>query len=145
MASMVTTAPAERQIEKLLAQIFEIEQTLANYAHPEQHGPLVARRLADLMAGVQLLRGQAAPQLSGVRVPADLLSWVDAGGHPDMYVRRTFEDARRDNQMAKGRVEAVAALRAALLSAAKEERPAAVEAYERAVAAKEAGGGGAGG
>jgi mediator of RNA polymerase II transcription subunit 10 len=142
MASTSATAPVERQIEKLLAQIFELEQTLAGYSQPEQHGPLIARRLAELMQGVQALRGEAGA-LSGVRVPVDLLSWVDAGGHPDMYVRQTFEDARRDNQLAKGRVEAVAALRSALLEAARKERPEAVEAYERAVGG--AGGGGGGG
>jgi mediator of RNA polymerase II transcription subunit 10 len=137
-------APVERIIEKLLAQIFELEQTLASYA-PEQHARLLPERLAALMAGVQALRDAAsggggagaASALSSVRVPEDLLAWVDAGGHPDAYVQRTFEDARRDNQMAKGRVKAVAALRAALLEAAREARPAAVEAYERA-----AGGGG---
>jgi len=132
--------PVERIIESLLAQIFELEQTLASYA-PEQHAALLPARLAALLASVQRLRSAAASDaaLAAVRVPVDLLAWVDAGGHPDMYVRRTFEDARRDNQIAKGRVEAVAALKGALLGAARTARPAAVEAYERA-----AGGGGTG-
>jgi hypothetical protein len=144
-SAATTTATVERQIEALLAQIFELEQTLGNYAAPAQHGPLVARRLADLMSGVQALRASSGA-LASVRVPVDLLGWVDAGGHPDLYVRQTFEDARRDNQLAKGRVEAVRALKAALLGAARLERPEAVAAYERAAVglAGAGGGGGAG-
>jgi hypothetical protein len=79
------------------------------------------------MAGVGELRVLAAR--CDEPVPLELLRFVDAGGHPDAYVRAAFEGAMRDNQAAKGRVAAIAALRANVAREAAARLPAYAEAF----------------
>lgn len=46
-----------------------------------------------------------------VEVPVELLKYIDEGGNPDVFTAEVFELANRANQLAKGKVEALANFR----------------------------------
>ena len=64
------------------------------------------------MAGLREL--QAAREAVAVDVPVELLQYVDGGGNPDAFTADVFRRANRGNQLAKGRVQALAGFRCAL-------------------------------
>ena len=79
-------------------QIYEIEQGLAQLPGDAASQQLLQSRVAELARGMHALRG-AAGALGAAPVPAPALAWVDAGGHPDDFVRETVRAAVRDNQV----------------------------------------------
>ena len=69
------------------------------------------RRRNGLVAGLGEL--QAAREAVAVDVPVELLQYVDGGGNPDAFTADVFRRANRGNQLAKGRVQALAGFRCA--------------------------------
>ncbi|KAG2431244.1 hypothetical protein HYH02_013378 [Chlamydomonas schloesseri] len=66
--------------------------------------------------------------LEGRKAPEELIKALDGGMNPDEYLRETFRAAKRDNQISKGKAEALQLLFANLLAEATATFP--VEAAE---------------
>ncbi|GBF87585.1 hypothetical protein Rsub_00296 [Raphidocelis subcapitata] len=126
--------PAEQHISRLLGQIYELEQSLAQLPDDAAAQELLRSRMRELMAGVQQLRESAAA-LADFKLPQPALRYIDEGGHPDDYVRDVVTAALRDNQIAKGRAHAVARLRDRLLAEAEAAFPDTVAAYREVAGA----------
>ncbi|KAG2430504.1 hypothetical protein HXX76_010027 [Chlamydomonas incerta] len=54
--------------------------------------------------------------LEGRKAPEELIKALDAGMNPDEYLRETFRAAKRDNQISKGKAEALQLLFANMLA-----------------------------
>jgi hypothetical protein len=59
-----------------------------------------------------------------------VLRFIDQGHHPDEYVRHIFETAQKDNQICKGRVDAIDSFRQKLLQQAQAAFPEDMEVYK---------------
>lgn len=71
--------------------------------------------------------------LEGRKLPEELISALDAGVNPDEYLRETFKAAKRDNQVAKGKCEALRQLAANVLADAGEVVPQEAAEYRKLV------------
>ncbi|GFH12240.1 mediator complex subunit 10, partial [Haematococcus lacustris] len=76
---------------------------------------------------------QLTPALAGVRVPVEMLQYVDQGGNPHQYTAEVFEACVRDNQLVKGKVVAVQSLYDALLAELTTQQPEVAAAYRALV------------
>lgn len=66
----------------------------------------------DLHASLVRLHASASsPSASSIRVPPELIQYVEVGRNPDIYTRDFVEAARRGNQLMKGKQEAFASFR----------------------------------
>ena len=68
---------------------------------------------------------------ANVDVPVEILAVVDDGGSPDAFTSAAFRRGNRANQLAKGKADALAALRDALLKEARAAFPEASKEFER--------------
>jgi mediator of RNA polymerase II transcription subunit 10 len=78
--------------------------------HPTQ-GQLTLSS-AHLHASLTQLHASASsPSATPIRVPPELIQYVDAGRNPDIYTREFVELARRGNQLMKGKKQAFGSFR----------------------------------
>ncbi|GIL78754.1 hypothetical protein Vretimale_346 [Volvox reticuliferus] len=125
-----TTTAIANQLSRVLWKIHELEATLASYdaTHAEsleqrlvQYEELVSQ-MRDMLkrgtAGVDTLHSEETQRntLAGRKVPDGLVRALDAGINPDEYLRETFKACRRDNQISKGKCEALQLLFSNLLA-----------------------------
>ncbi|KAF8056022.1 MED10B [Scenedesmus sp. PABB004] len=127
---------ALKSLQDLLRQLYELEAGLGDFTAPNSQ-ELLAARLQEFLDGVQAFKA-AAGAYSGTQVPTALCRFVDAGGHPDDFVRLAFRSAVADSQLAAGRVAAMQALREELLAQTAAAFPEAAAAYDEVVQAKQA-------
>lgn len=59
----------------------------------------------------QLHASASSPSATPIRVPPELIQYVDAGRNPDIYTREFVELARRGNQLMKGKKQAFGSFR----------------------------------
>jgi mediator of RNA polymerase II transcription subunit 10 len=59
----------------------------------------------------QLHASASTPSATPIRVPPELIQYVDAGRNPDIYTREFVELARRGNQLMKGKKQAFGSFR----------------------------------
>ncbi|EFJ52433.1 hypothetical protein VOLCADRAFT_120267 [Volvox carteri f. nagariensis] len=130
------------QLSRVLWKIHELEATLASY--DASHAELLEQRLVqyeELLSETRDMlkrRGDAAPgeetqrnTLEGRKVPEELVRALDGGVNPDEYLRETFKLCRRDNQISKGKCEALQLLFANLLTDSAEVFPQEAAEYRR--------------
>lgn len=60
---------------------------------------------------VRIHASASSPSASSIRVPPELIQYVDGGRNPDIYTREFVELARRGNQLMKGKQEAFGSFR----------------------------------
>ena len=60
---------------------------------------------------VRLNAAASSSNATPIRVPPELIQYVDGGRNPDIYTREFVELARRGNQLMKGKQEAFASFR----------------------------------
>uniref|UniRef100_A0A7S0QZP0 Mediator of RNA polymerase II transcription subunit 10 n=1 Tax=Chlamydomonas leiostraca TaxID=1034604 RepID=A0A7S0QZP0_9CHLO len=119
-------------LKDLIWKTFELEETVKNFGEGTQE--ILEERLVQYSGSIRSLAA-TAPAFEGVRVPTDLLQYMDEGGNPNQYTAEVFQGCTRDNQAAKGKVAAVACLRDTLLSSLEKEAPAEVAEYKAALSA----------
>ncbi|GLC34705.1 hypothetical protein PLESTB_001232000 [Pleodorina starrii] len=132
-----TTIAVSTQLSRVLWKIHELEATLATY--DATHAELLEQRLVqyeELLSETRdMLKRRSATAdaslaeevqrntLEGRKVPEELVRALDAGVNPDEYLRETFKACRRDNQISKGKCEALQLLFANLLADSAEVFP----------------------
>lgn len=83
-----------------------------NLITPNPEPPQLTTPSAHLHASLTDLHASAsAPTALPIRIPPELIQYVDAGRNPDIYTREFVELARRGNQLMKGKKEAFGSFR----------------------------------
>ncbi|KAG2500926.1 hypothetical protein HYH03_000753 [Edaphochlamys debaryana] len=142
---LVSAAQVSRQIAQVLFKVNELEATLASY--DASHAELLEQRLVQyerLLASTRDMLRQKVPEgmsaeevsrncVTGRKIPEDLVKNLDAGINPDEYLRETFKACKRDNQISKGKCEALQTLFADLLTDAAQAYPEESGEYRKAL------------
>ncbi|KAJ9528629.1 hypothetical protein QJQ45_020394 [Haematococcus lacustris] len=122
-------------LKSVIWQTCELEETVTHLDNPAVLHERLQNYEKSLLGLVQL-----TPALAGVRVPVEMLQYVDQGGNPHQYTAEVFEACVRDNQLVKGKVVAVQSLYDALLAELTTQQPEVAAAYSLAAAAQGSGG-----
>jgi len=115
-------------LKELLALVNATEEAVL-MAGPETQ-PVLAERMAAFTARVAQLRGSTAA-LDGLRIPVDMLQYLDDGGNVNQYTAEVFHGCVRDNQASKGKVEAVQCLWDAVMAKLGADAPEQAQSYRQ--------------
>jgi len=102
------------------------------------------QKLHTMVYGLQEL-DQLKNQFADVRVPIELLDYLDQGKNPQLYTRELLERTKQKNKEVNGKTEIYKKFQACLLSQLHEEMPNDIDEYLKIrklpVVAKQNGGG----
>ncbi|KAI9740659.1 MAG: RNA polymerase II mediator complex subunit [Claussenomyces sp. TS43310] len=138
----------EAQLQNIVQDLYELMVQASAY---DNVGPGVQSR--DVLVGTiehlhqslttihQTAATLARDPARDVRIPPELIQYVDAGRNPDIYTREFVELARRGNQLMRGKQAAFAAFRNTLAAEMTRGLPELDEDVRRVVEATGGGGG----
>ncbi|KAF5841665.1 transcription factor subunit Med10 of mediator complex-domain-containing protein [Dunaliella salina] len=113
-------------LKDLVGKTWEIEEVVRNYGPETQ--PALQERMMQYINSVAELRNHTA-FLEDVRVPMDMLQYLDEGGNVNQYTAEVFKACDRDNQASKGKVEAVQCLWDSVVARMEADMPETASAY----------------
>ncbi len=103
----------ETSIEQLLDALNRASVLLEDY-RPENQSRVI-EAVGRLPAHLDAMAAAAAtPEVAELRVPRQLIDFVDAGTNPDLLTRQLLDAAVTQSERCKGKVEALADYEAAL-------------------------------
>ncbi|KAL3110144.1 hypothetical protein niasHT_015747 [Heterodera trifolii] len=88
------------------------------------------QKIHTLISGLQVL-DQLKSQFTDVRVPIELLDYLDRGQNPQLYTKELLERTRQRNKELNGKTEMYRKFQACLLQELHREMPSDVEEYVR--------------
>jgi len=115
-------------LKELVGKTWEIEEVVRNYGPETQ--PVLQERMMQYISSVAELRNHTAC-LEDVRVPMDMLQYLDEGGNVNQYTAEVFKACDRDNQASKGKVEAVQCLWDSVVAKMETDMPETAAAYKQ--------------
>uniref|UniRef100_A0A7E4VF67 Mediator of RNA polymerase II transcription subunit 10 n=1 Tax=Panagrellus redivivus TaxID=6233 RepID=A0A7E4VF67_PANRE len=122
------------------AKFTALEQTLEQFQENARHIGVIAseftprsqeplnQRIHTMIHGLRQL-DQLKDQFLDVRVPVELLSYVDEGKNPQLYTKETLERTLAKNKEVNGKIELYKKFRARLLVQLAQEQPRDVRDY----------------
>ncbi|GAX84146.1 hypothetical protein CEUSTIGMA_g11569.t1 [Chlamydomonas eustigma] len=114
-------------LKELLWKVFELEESVRFGGGPEQQEQMEIR-LQDMLTQIKNI-SQNSWAFQDLKVPVNMLRYMDDGGIPDSYTAETFKAALADNQASKGKVQAINHLREDLLEQLEKHMPSETEDY----------------
>ncbi|KXZ43268.1 hypothetical protein GPECTOR_96g734 [Gonium pectorale] len=136
-----TAQDVARALSLVLWKVQELEATIASY--DPSHSDLLEERLVQyeglLSSTRDMLRQRSVGSteeerrntLEERKLPEELVRALDDGVNPDEYLREAFKACRRDNQISKGKAEALQLLFSNLLTDAADVLPNEAAEYRR--------------
>jgi hypothetical protein len=94
---------------------------------PEQQEQMEVR-LQGMMTQIKDI-SQNSWAFQDLKVPLNMLRYMDDGGIPDAYTSETFKAALADNQASKGKVQAINQLRSELMEQLEKHMPTETQEY----------------
>uniref|UniRef100_A0A7S1SYW4 Mediator of RNA polymerase II transcription subunit 10 n=1 Tax=Tetraselmis chuii TaxID=63592 RepID=A0A7S1SYW4_9CHLO len=110
----------EEQLMESLWKTHTLQKSVENFS--ESSGAILNSRVNGLVAGMGEMSALGEP-LRDVKVPVDLLRYIDEGGSPDEFTAEMLKRCLTENQMSKGKANAFKELERALLAKIQEEFP----------------------
>eukprot|EP00191_Tetraselmis_sp_GSL018_P019928 CAMPEP_0177580178 /NCGR_PEP_ID=MMETSP0419_2-20121207/1408_1 /TAXON_ID=582737 /ORGANISM="Tetraselmis sp., Strain GSL018" /LENGTH=241 /DNA_ID=CAMNT_0019069001 /DNA_START=191 /DNA_END=912 /DNA_ORIENTATION=- len=92
---------------------------------------VVGQRLNELVEDMREI-DNIGEALKDLKIPVELLQYIDQGGHPELFASAAVSKGYEENQRSRGKAEAFAQLRDAVLRRAREAFPEETAAYLRA-------------
>ncbi|KFY92010.1 hypothetical protein V500_04369 [Pseudogymnoascus sp. VKM F-4518 (FW-2643)] len=103
------------QLKDIIQDLYELMVQTTSYGNVGQgvsSKDVLQNTVAHLHASLTKLHASASsPSATPIRVPPELIQYVDAGRNPDIYTREFVELARRGNQLMKGKKQAFGSFR----------------------------------
>eukprot|EP00192_Tetraselmis_astigmatica_P014935 CAMPEP_0117653080 /NCGR_PEP_ID=MMETSP0804-20121206/2995_1 /TAXON_ID=1074897 /ORGANISM="Tetraselmis astigmatica, Strain CCMP880" /LENGTH=160 /DNA_ID=CAMNT_0005459221 /DNA_START=182 /DNA_END=661 /DNA_ORIENTATION=+ len=119
----------DKSLTDSLWTVHNLQLSVENFAGNHS---VIEQRLNHLVQGMRHLDG-IGEELRDVKVPVDLLRYIDVGGSPDVFTAETIKHAVEQNQRSKGKVTAFRELQRALQEQAQQVFPEDTNAYLGAV------------
>ncbi|KFX93430.1 hypothetical protein V490_04835 [Pseudogymnoascus sp. VKM F-3557] len=105
----------EDQLKDIIQDLYELMVQTTSYGNVGQgvsSKDVLQNTVTHLHASLTQLHASASsPSATPIRVPPELIQYVDAGRNPDIYTREFVELARRGNQLMKGKKQAFGSFR----------------------------------
>jgi len=120
----------ENRLLDSLWKTHELQLSVENASGSNQQ--LLSGRVNGLVAGMADM-STLAGALRDVKVPVDLLRYIDDGGSPDAFTAEMLKNCLEENKRSKGKVEAFRSLEKAMLAELQEQFPEDTAAYLGAV------------
>lgn len=108
-------------LKDLLWKVYELEETV-RYGGGIEQQDLLEQRLLALMHELREASHNTGA-FEDLKVPLNMLKYLDEGGIPDEFTADSFRSSLSDNQASKGKVEAVQKLHSHLLQQLSEQLP----------------------
>ncbi|KAI1913465.1 RNA polymerase II mediator complex subunit [Ophidiomyces ophidiicola] len=149
----VTLSQIDDDLKDVIQNFFEIQSAVHGYLGPETQQELV-KKLKSLTISLQTLSAHSAadpsyvepslsrlsfsspnPPLHSVKLPPEIIDYVDAARNPDIYTREFVELVQKSNQDLKGKMEAFASFQEVLAKEMESAMPECKKEIERVMEA----------
>ncbi|KAI1922935.1 RNA polymerase II mediator complex subunit [Ophidiomyces ophidiicola] len=149
----VTLSQIDDDLKDVIQNFFEIQSAVHGYLGQETQQELV-KKLKSLTSSLQTLSAHSAadpsyvepslsrlsfsspnPPLHSVKLPPEIIDYVDAARNPDIYTREFVELVQKSNQDLKGKMEAFASFQEVLAKEMESAMPECKKEIERVMEA----------
>ncbi|KAH8692791.1 mediator of RNA polymerase II transcription subunit 10, partial [Talaromyces proteolyticus] len=150
----VTLSTVDNELKDVIQHLFEIQSAVHGYLGPETQTELV-RKIKNLTLALSTLSKDTKPDpnsspsttaaaansdsgdplVTNIKLPPEIIDYVDGARNPDIYTREFVELVQRGNQDLKGKQEAFASFRDVLAREMRSAMPECRREVDRAVAA----------
>jgi len=100
----------EGQLQDIVQDLYELMVQTHAYDNvgPGVRSREVLQKTIDHLSTslITLHQTASSPSMPHIRIPPELIQYVDVGRNPDIYTREFVELARRGNQLMRGKMEA---------------------------------------